>query len=255
MAAPKKQKTETILIASDVHVPDHDRKAWKAMLALARDIRPTTVVLAGDFLELQSVSQHSAFNRELLEEDLAAGRQAIEALQGAVPQARVIYLEGNHETRLPRFIASKVPSLEGTLDLPTELKLKERGVIWVPENKQPWSKGRLDVIHGHQMSQGHGPKHHAMRMCELYGEPGRVVVYGHTHKAQLFTTPAKNGVKMAVGLGCMRTLTPGWLHGANAGWSHTFAIAELSPSGRAAVYTVPVADGYVNWGGTVYDGR
>lgn len=249
------KSTETILIISDVHVPDHDRKAWKAMLAVARDIRPTTVVIAGDFLELQSVSQHSSFNRELLEEDLAAGRQALETLQGAAPQAKVIYLEGNHETRLTRFIEAKVPSLSGTLNLATELKLKERGILWLPENKQPWSRGKLDVIHGHQMSSGGGPRHHATKMCEMYGESGRVVVYGHTHKPQMHTSPARAGVKTAVGLGCLRTLNPGWLHGANGGWSHCFGIAEIAPSGRVAVYQVPVTDGYINWSGKTYDGR
>jgi len=251
----KKAATQQILIASDVHIPDHDRRAWKALLLLAKDLKPDYVVLAGDFLELHSVSQHGEFNRELLNEDLAHGRQALAELQKAAPKAKIVYLEGNHETRLPRFISSKVPSLEGTLDLPRGLKLAESGITWVTETKQPWSRGKLDVIHGHQMPGKHGPKHHAMRMTELYGTPGRTVVYGHTHKAQLFTAPGLGGIKTAIGLGCMRTLQPSWLHGANAGWSHGFAVAEVSGSGRTAVYPVPVVDGYIYWRGKTYDGR
>jgi predicted phosphodiesterase len=247
------KKPQTILIASDVHIPEHDRRAWKALLLLAKDLRPDYVVLAGDFLELHSVSQHGAFNREMLNEDLAHGRQALEAIKTAAPKAKIVYLEGNHETRLPRYLATKAPSLEGTLDLQKGLKLKEYGITWVTETQQPWSKGRLDVIHGHQM--GMGPKHHAMRMADLYGAPNRVVVYGHTHKPQLFTAPGLGGNKTALGLGCLRTLQPGWLHGANAGWGHGFAVAELSASGRAAVYPVPVVDGYIYWHGKTYDGR
>ena len=245
--------TQTVLIASDVHIPEHDRKAWKAFLRFAKDLSPAFVVLAGDFLELHSVSQHGAFNRELLNEDFAHGRQAIEAIKTAAPKAKLIYLEGNHETRLPRYIASKVPSLSGTLDLPSGLKLKDYGVAWVGETKQPWSRGKLDVIHGHQM--GKGPKHHAMRMADLYGTPNRVVVYGHTHKPQMFSSPGLGGIKTAIGLGCMRTLQPEWLHGANAGWGHGFALAEVSASGRASVYPVPVVDGYIFWRGKTYDGR
>ena len=250
-----KKRPQTVLIASDVHIPEHDRRAWKAFLLLAKDARPDYIVLAGDFLELHSVSQHGAFNRELLNEDLAHGRQAIEAIKTAAPKAKIVYLEGNHETRLPRFLAAKAPSLEGTLDLQKGLKLREYDVTWVTETQQPWSKGCLDVIHGHQMPGKHGPKHHAARMTELYGAPKRVVVYGHTHKAQTHTAPGLSGIKTAVGLGCMRTLQPSWLHGANAGWSHGFAVAELSASGRVSVYPVPVVDGYIYWHGKAYDGR
>lgn len=252
---PSKVAPQLILIASDVHIPDHDRKAWKAFLALVRDARPNIIVLAGDFLELHSVSLHGDFNREMLNEDFAHGRQAIEAVKAAAPRAQLIYLEGNHETRLPRYLAAKSPGLEGIVDVPTGLKLKELGVTWVPEGRQPWSKGRLDIIHGHQMPGKNGPKHHAMRMVELYGSPGRTVVYGHTHKPQVFTAPGLNGIKTAVGMGCLRTLQPGWLHGANAGWSHSFAVAELSASGRVAVYPVPVVDGYIYWQGKTYEGR
>lgn len=252
---PVKSAPQLVLIASDVHIPDHDRKAWKAFLALTKDLRPSIVVLAGDFLELHSVSTHGDFNRDMLNEDFAHGKQAIDAIKTASPRAQIVYLEGNHETRLPRYLASKAPGLMGTLDVPTGLGLKERDVLWIPELKQPWSKGCLDVLHGHQMPGKAGPRHHAMKMTELYGATGRTVVYGHTHKPQMFTAPALHGIKTAVGLGCLRTLQPGWLHGANAGWSHGFAVAELSGSGRVAVYPVPVVDGYIYWQGKTYDGR
>jgi hypothetical protein len=53
------------------------------------------------------------------------------------PAARIVWLEGNHCYRVTRYLDAH-PELEGLLEIPIVLKLKERGIEWIPS----WSEGK-----------------------------------------------------------------------------------------------------------------
>jgi predicted phosphodiesterase len=251
-------KMRCVVIITDVHVPDNDKPLWKAFLKFVADLLPDEIVLGGDFLELESCSQHAGANLIMYAHDVDAGNAALDALQSASPATKVTYLEGNHETRLSRFLSSKAPTLMGSLGLPAALRLDARGIDWVPEDQQPIARGDLDILHGHQMGTGKAhslPKYHSNRAIEVYGRPGRTVTYGHTHKPQRMTLPSVGGNKRAVGLGCGRTLKPGWLHGSEAGWEHEFGLAYIHPNGQTDYYQLKVVNGVFVWAGHVYDGN
>lgn len=198
------------------------------------------------------------FNEQKVNDDFAAGRYAIEQLQDAAPDANMVMLEGNHETRLNRLLMAKAPALIGALTVEKELRLADLGIPYVPQDKQPITRGNLDILHGHQMARGKSdilPKHHAMKAISIYGVPGRMITYGHTHKPQAHTEPGHGGNKTAVGLGCMRTLDPAWLQGAKAGWEHQFGVVYIRPSGRVDMFPVTITNGTFTWAGKVYVGK
>jgi len=223
----------TIVVASDVHIPEHDRGAWGVFLAVLRLAKPEEVILAGDYGEWESVSSHSASNENALMEDVVAVRRSLNEVRDAAgPDARITYLEGNHETRLSRAISQRAPSLKGALTIPELLDLDDRGIEWVPEGRQPIDRGLLRVLHGHQVfGQGAGGIYHSRKAADVYAtDAGRVVVYGHTHKPQQFHRAVYRGTGRAVGLGCLRTISPsevGWLHGNESGWAHGFAVFSV----------------------------
>lgn len=246
-------KLRTLLVLSDVHVPENDKRVWSTTLELLKDVKPSEVILLGDFLELASVSLHGGAELEKLTDDFMAGKQALQQLREAAGDACLItYLEGNHESRLSRYLAAKAPSLIESLSCEVGLGLKERNIEWVPEGKQPVSRGELDLTHGHQDLRERPSKYHANKMAEVYGRPGRTVLYGHTHKPQVFTRPAVGGYATAVGMGCARTLTPGWLHGANAGWVHQVAVVYITEAGRVTIYPITFQHGQAVWNGKLY---
>jgi predicted phosphodiesterase len=250
------RKLRTLFVLSDTHHPEHDRHVWAATLELLRDVRPDELILAGDFLEMGSVSQHGGALLDKLTEDFNSGISAIKELREAVgADARITYLEGNHESRLSRFLASKTPSLMDSLSIEVGLRLKDYGVEWVPEAKQPVTRGDLDVTHGHQDLRERPSKYHGGKMSEVYGRPNRTIIYGHTHKPQVYTRPTVGGVTTAIGLGCGRTLSPGWLHGAQAGWVHQVAVVYLTDAGRSHVYPITFAHGQAVWQGKLYGAR
>lgn len=248
----------TILVLADIHAPDQHPGFWRALLAFIRRVQPDEIILLGDFLELESCSQHRGANLRKLAEDFAVGNQALDELQAAAPRATFVYLEGNHETRLNRYLSEKAPSLVDSLSVQAGLRLDARGIEWVPEDAQPIARGNVGLLHGHQMEGGRRgglPKHHAMRAVSIYGQAFRTVTYGHTHKSQAYTEPTIGSIKKAVGLGCGRTLKPGWVHGSEAGWNLEFGVLYLRPSGKTHYYTVEAeADGSFIWNGEEYRG-
>lgn len=231
--APAPGGLRTIVVASDVHVPEHDRGAWAVFLAVLGIVRPDEVILAGDFGEWESVSSHGSFNENTLQSDVVAVRRALNEIREAIgPSARITYLEGNHETRLTRAIMQRAPALRGALTLSELLDLDERAVEWVPEGLQPVDRGQLRVLHGHQIyGQGGGPIYHSRKAADVYAtDAGRVVTYGHTHKPQQYHRAVMGGTGRAVGLGCLRTIRPDqvrWLQGNEAGWAHGFGVFSI----------------------------
>lgn len=258
-AALASDSVQTIAIISDAHVPEHDRRFWDVFLLWLRNTRPDEVVINGDFGEFSSVSQHGGANETKLEEDLTEVRAALRQIRQAIgPDARMTYLEGNHESRLPRALASWAPTVASSLDLPAMLKLEEQGITWVPEYRQPIRRGNLRVLHGHQVLGKYGPKNHAAKAADVYGsQPGVEIVYGHVHASQHFVKPVAGGALAATSSGCGRTIGAEqvrWLAGREAGWHHGFVVAYIHRE-HAQVYGVKVCNGQFVWNGKVYDAR
>lgn len=248
-----------IAILSDVHVPEHDRSFWRATLKWLKDHKLAELVLSGDFGEFGSVSQHGSANEARLLDDITSVKQALDELRAAVgPDCLITYLEGNHESRLPRAVASWAPTFNGAFSLSDLLELGKRDIVWVPEFEQPIRRGSLRVLHGHQVLGKYGPKHHAAKAADVYGSsPYAEIVYGHVHAAQQFSKPVAGGFVSASSVGCGRTIGPDkvrWLAGREAGWHHGFGVAFVSDT-ITQFFSVKVIHGQFIWNGRVYDGR
>lgn len=248
---------QLLFLAGDVHVPEHSRAVWGAIHQWLEDEQPDEIHLVGDVGEYSSVSRHGGNWGLMFEDECSQVRYFINDLKKICPEATFLYYEGNHETRYQRFIDENAPALSGTHSIPKGCKLEEMGVEWVPENKQPVRRGDLKILHGHQESRHGGelPKHHAMKMAEVYGEIGASVVYFHTHKSQKFSAPRHGGVAEALAIGCTRNLSPKWMHGKEGGWVHQFCAAYVSPNGHVDTYPVTITNGSFVWKGKRYSSK
>lgn len=244
-ASPRRGDIAPIAIICDVHVPDHDKLLWANFLQWCRDEKPSEIIICGDFLELESCSSHGGKVRPpLLLEDVAAGKFALDQLRAANPDAKIIYLEGNHEDRLKRKVVDNAPELNGALTLPELLGLKERGIPWYPYGEVVM-RGKLGVTHGWWTSTHHAKKH--------LEELGCSIAYGHTHRPQVYTRGKVGGsTHGAFGMPCMRELEADWLKNRPTGWMSGFGVVYVHPDECFTLYMVLNNKGSFVWNGRIY---
>lgn len=120
------------IIVSDVHVPYHSRDTWAVMERTAKLIKPKWFVINGDFLDCYPLSffpkdpsRHGTFQQEV-----NAGKELLRRIEGFGCE-HLIYISGNHEFRLPRYIAQKCPELFGMFSIPDLLELEAHGWKWI----------------------------------------------------------------------------------------------------------------------------
>jgi predicted phosphodiesterase len=238
----------------DVHVPEHDPKFWAALLKWLSFVQPDRIIIGGDFAEGEAVSSHGGNpHRPKLKSELAPVRRCLTDLRNACLKALIDYLEGNHETRLSRYIAGIAPALVDCIDLPGLLELPKLNINWIPENEQPIRIGKTKILHGHQLV-GNGGLYPAKKLVESYGEPGVTVICGHFHRTQIVEKAMDPEPAVGMVMGCGRTLKPAWQHGSVNGWTHNIGVIDVLPDQTTLVKVIPVKNGKLVWGDKVFQG-
>jgi predicted phosphodiesterase len=168
---------ERILIVPDTHAPYHDERAWRLMLRVARTFKPQTIVHQGDFADFYAVSSHSKDpgRAKTLKDEL----KVVKKLRGQLDRLgakRKVFIEGNHEDRLRRYLEDKAPELFDLFDTDSLLQLSENGWEFVPY-KQHTQIGKLRLTH----DTGNSGKYTTTRALEAFQHS---VVIGHHHQIQ-----------------------------------------------------------------------
>lgn len=166
------------LIIPDCHFPYVDRKAYDLMLTVASSIDIHEVVLLGDYADFYSVSSHSKDPTlvSMLEKEVLSVNDALTELDDLFPDARKVFIEGNHCYRLARYLQNQAPALFGLIDCPTLFGLNERpNWIWVPYGpSQKYQVLGSKLYARHEPLSMASPQATAKKaLCSL--------VYGHKH--------------------------------------------------------------------------
>ncbi len=233
---------EKWLAIPDTHVPYHDAKAFRLMLRAAKSAGIKNVVILGDFIDCFSVSSHPKPPDRVL--DLAVELDSTRELLGEVEQVitgQRIYVAGNHEDRLQRYLVDRAPALFNTVKIDRLLGLADRGWKYVPY-KDHTSIGKLYITH----DAGKAGKHaHHDALAAFQGN----VIIGHTHRIGY---AVEGNAKGKPHVGAML----GWLGDVNAvdymyrirakrDWAHGFGIIYKEPNGCVHVTPVPIVNGTV----------
>jgi predicted phosphodiesterase len=248
-APPDRQERTTdgvrqVAWISDVHFPEEDPRVWRGFVDFCADLQPAEIILGGDILELESCSSHGGVARPAhLIEEITYARARLDELQAAAPSSKITFLEGNHEDRLNRIVVNMLPTLDGALDLPSLLQLKERGIAW-HKFGHVVRRGSVAFVHGWW-----SPQHHAAKMLRELGES---VVYGHTHRSQMFCKGGPRGPRAAYGMPCARDLDAPWMKGRPSGWTQGWGLVELDDAGRYQVHVIHAVDGRAIFAGRRY---
>jgi UDP-2,3-diacylglucosamine pyrophosphatase LpxH len=186
----EKQGVAKHLFISDFQIPDHNTQALKSLYKFITDFKPDTVHNVGDFINCTKVSkfdQDPRYHMNLVNE-IDIGRKVLKELvtvtRTANPNAKIIWYEGNHESRLTKYL-NKADQLAGLVDeggeyivsIPHLFNLKELGIQWIGENQRHTEIGAIEIEHGDRVSAKSGATAH--KMIEARGTSG---ISGHTHR-------------------------------------------------------------------------
>jgi predicted phosphodiesterase len=227
------------LIVPDTHVPYHDKRAFSLVCKIAKTIKVDNIVIIGDFADFLSCSMHDSTSdkRITLKEEMFEVNKAMDRLDD-IGAKRKIYVSGNHEFRLERFLAKNAPTLFDSLTVPELLKLKTRNWEYVPY-RQHIRLGKISYTH----DTGSAGAYAHMRAGAAFEAS---VVMGHTHRASI----SYFGNALGETHVCA---TVGWLGSKEAAdymhairvtkdWQLSFGLAYEEPGKNTHIQLVPLVD-------------
>lgn len=237
----KGEKITKVVCLPDCHIPYHDKKAWELFLKACRVVKPDVLVIIGDLIDFLSVSSHSKSpsDNTNFQTELNAGLAALDELE-ALGVPRVIYNEGNHCTRITRYVADKAPELYGMMDVKDLLKIDERkGWEWYPYGDFA-RIGELSTVH----DVGYCGINSARASLNAFQNN---LVFGHSHRASVVyggTVEGKTHVCMNIGhLLDYEQVSYRNRHTAKKDWQQGIGMIYQSEDGVSWANFIPFIDG------------
>ncbi len=258
--------------------PIHDEAAISIALAIVKDSKPNLVVLVGDNfdgVELGKYRFSPAFQQTTQATIDRMGLLAAE-LRAAAPDARIVWIAGNHEERLPNYLLDNAKAAYGlrkantpeswpVLSIPYLCHFDAYGIEFLAgyPASSLWINDRLRVIHGDKVRSG-GSTAHGYLATEKVS-----VIYGHIHRREYGarTREDRDGPKeiMAASPGCLARIdgvVPSTKGGTDLDgrpiqrtedWQQGIAIVHYEQDdGRFTYHNVAFHDGWCLWNGKEY---
>jgi hypothetical protein len=175
--------------------PYHDRKCLDIACQLIEKTQPETVILLGDMIDLSEWSDKFIKKPEFYFTTQPALNELawwLGRIRSLVPDSEIVYLEGNHEYRILKYIYNNVLNAYGLqkanqehnksiLSIPYLLGLDDLNIKYFsgyPDNEF-WLNKNLKLIHGNVVSSGSGAT-----VKKIIQDTRSSVGTGHTHRIE-----------------------------------------------------------------------
>lgn len=198
------------LVLGDIHIPNHDRESIELAVKEAKKRNIDSIILNGDFFDFYQISRFSKDPSRIgIIKELEIGNELLDYLQEELPNAKIIFKEGNHDERLDKYIQANAKELWGlpNLNLVSQIEAKNRGLLYVNEQRI-MKYGHLHILHGHEV-QGFSGVNPARA---LYLKVKTTALASHVHTSGTHHEPDLN-----------RKFTTCWTQGCNCELSPEFS--------------------------------
>jgi len=239
-----------VLIIPDCHIPYHNKKAWNLVLKVAKKWNPDVCVVLGDWVDFYSVSSHQkTLERRNFKQEISLANKEMDKLDKALGNStKKVYIAGNHENRLERYLMDKAPDLLDFVKPEELLKLGVRNWEYV-SYRRDFKIGNLYLTH----DIGHAGKNAAFRAADVYQAN---IVTGHTHR---MIYVAQGNIKGRIFI----STSFGWLgdwkqaeymHRAKSvtDWTLGFGVAYIENDGTSHIRPIPIIKGKCVVDGKIY---
>lgn len=225
------------VVLSDIHFPYHDDKALKAVYKFLEQHPINTIILNGDILDFYDVSSFDKDPDRInsLQKEIDLANKFFHKLRSVSPGSRIIFVKGNHEDRLERYLKKhpELYSLEA-LKLPNLLNLDNYCIEY---RDKGFKLGSLKIIHGTIVRKYAGYTARAeMEKNDCSG------ISGHTHRlcCFYFRTPMRD--LMWAESGCLCDLNPEYVDCPS--WTQGFLYGMVERD-SFAITPLPIVKGKV----------
>lgn len=180
-------------IMADAHLPFEDTRSYDLTLDIFEDLRVDEIVINGDFADFYNVSSHEK-NRDITVDfvyEIEYVKEKLKEMRKRFPDAKIVYLEGNHETRLLRYISKNAYELFGTQIIKVRelLGLDQEGIDFIPYGPyQKYTPTSTDLYIRHEPLQS--GKFSAIGSLE---KATTSIMFGHIHRPQFGQLVGLNG--------------------------------------------------------------
>lgn len=265
-------------LADDTLEATHDEEAIETALQITRDARPDVVVLHGDNLDLPEMGRYAvtpAYSRTT-QATIDRATVLCAQLRDAAPDARIVWLAGNHEERLPRYIMQNATAAFGlrrgsepagfpVMSVPFLCRMDEFGVEYAPgyPASMYWINDRLRVIHGDKVNSS------GSTATKYLAREKVSVLYGHIHRREWaeMTREDHDGARtvLAASAGCLARIdgaVPSVKGGVDLDgrplvrhedWQQGLAVVDFKEGdGDFHLELVPIREGKARWRGVDY---
>lgn len=184
-------KLQRWLIWPDTHAPYHDEGAVEALLEGAAKWRPDGVCVLGDLWDFYGASTFTKDpeRKHRLVDEVMAGQALLARIRKQLPAKEWLFLEGNHEVRLAKFINGRAPELAGLVP-------SVRALVGPEWRFSPYGKvakiGKL-LAASHDFGRS-GPT----APLQALRDYGHGAVHGHTHALGVAYGGTSDGRRHAV---------------------------------------------------------
>lgn len=243
----------------DTHFPFADKRALKVVQAISVDQQPDLLCHMGDLLDCYTLSRwdKNPERKETLQDEINAARLHLAEMRDLHPNARIVYLEGNHEDRLrrilwnlegPAAVLSQLTAFKRAITWPALLGLAELHIEFVPYAEQARHSFLPKFILKHGTVVRNQSAYTASGEWRKYGMSG---ASGHTHRIGAFYHRDHNGNHVWLETGCTCRLDPEYM--VDPDWQQGAVTATFdTKTGAPDVNPIYIHDGNAMWRGGKY---
>lgn len=225
------------IIIPDVHVPYQNKKAINLLLKTIKEIKPHGIIILGDFIDNYCISSHSKNPNRVadLKWEIEKANELLEKFNNIKHK---IFISGNHENRLERYLSEKAPALFNVVKIEELLKLNENGWYHVPY-KNHYRIGKINFTHDTGKA---GKYAHYSSLSDFQAS----VVIGHTHRfGYAIEGNASGKPNVTVMLGWLGDVDQvDYMHRIKSmrDWALGFGIGYLLDNGNMHITPIPIID-------------
>jgi UDP-2,3-diacylglucosamine pyrophosphatase LpxH len=199
----------------------HDDEAISVALQVIKDVNPDQVVMVGDNLDFAEFGKYltAPTFKQMIQPAIDRAAQFLEDLRTVAPNAKITWIQGNHEKRLPMYIQSNAEAAFGitrgktkqtslrdnwpVLSLPVLLWMDDLDIQYLsgyPEAAY-YLNSNLRVVHGDKVVSNGSTTNKYLNTNSVS------VIYGHIHRNEMAfqTRETDQGPRtiMAASPGCL----------------------------------------------------